>query len=156
MSNNKKKYFQQLSYEQVKEIIPQRFPFLMLDRVAEIQPAVRAVGIKNLTGNEWYFQGHFPKKAITPGAVVSEAVAQTAIVLFRATYPSGRREGIFLVGAMKARFFRPTFPGDQLRIEVTATKLIRHAGIFVGKVNVGDLLVARIEFSMSSGKTFVE
>ena len=72
----------QLDFEQIKQIIPQRFPFLMLDRVVELEPGVRAVGVKNLTGNEWFYQGHFPKKAITPGAMICEAIAQTGIVFF--------------------------------------------------------------------------
>ena len=72
----------QLDFEQIKQIIPQRFPFLMLDRVVEIEPGVRVVGLKNLTGNEWFYQGHFPKRAITPGAMICEAIAQTGIVFF--------------------------------------------------------------------------
>ena len=72
----------QLNFEQIKQILPQRFPFLMLDRVVDIEPGVRVVGIKNLTGNEWFYQGHFPEKAITPGAMLCEAMAQTGIIFF--------------------------------------------------------------------------
>src|SRR3990167_5290523 len=85
MSNRVAAVPQALDFEQIKRIIPQRFPFLMIDRIVEIEPGVRVVGLKNLTGNEWFYQGHFPKKAVTPGAMICEAVAQTGIVFFHVT-----------------------------------------------------------------------
>ncbi len=137
----------QLDFEQIKEIIPQRFPFLMIDRVIEIEPGVRVVGLKNLTGNEWFYQGHFPKKAITPGAMICEAIAQTGIVFFAVTQPS-HRDVTYLMGQLKIRFIEPVWPGDQLRIEVTPVKLTSRAGIFNAEVRVDDRVVSKGEFAM--------
>jgi len=139
----------QLDFEQIKQIIPQRFPFLMLDRVVEIEPGVRVVGIKNLTGNEWFYQGHFPKKAITPGAMISEAIAQTGIVFFYITQP-GQQDTTYLLGSLKLRFRTPVFPGDQLLIEVTPVKVLSDAAILNGKVTVDSKLVVSGEFTLAA------
>lgn len=139
----------QLDFEQIKQIIPQRFPFLMLDRVIEIEPGVRVVGIKNLTGNEWFYQGHFPKKAITPGAMICEAIAQTGIVFFHVTQPN-HRDVTYLLGSLKMRFIEPVWPGDQLRIEVIPIKLTSNAGILGADVKVDDRTVAKGEFALAA------
>ena len=140
----------QLDFEQIKRIIPQRFPFLMLDRIIEIEPGVRVVGLKNLTGNELFYQGHFPKKAITPGAMISEAIAQTGIIFFHATKPQANTDVTYLLGSLKMRFIEPVWPGDQMRIEVTPVKLTSNAGIFHAKVTVENRVVAKGEFGMSA------
>ncbi len=140
----------QLDFEQIKQIIPQRFPFFMLDRVIDIEPGVRVVGLKNLTGNEWFYQGHFPKKAITPGAMISEAVAQAGIVFFHTTKPQANVEVTYLLGSIKMRFIEPVWPGDQMRIEVTPIKLTSSAGIFNAKVTVENRVVAKGEFGMTA------
>lgn len=139
----------QLDFEQIKQIIPQRFPFLMLDRVIDIEPGARVVGIKNLTGNEWFYQGHFPKKAITPGAMICEAIAQTGIVFFHVTQPS-HRDVTYLLGSLKIRFIEPVWPGDQLHIEVTPIKLTSHAGILSADVTVDGRVVAKGEFALAA------
>lgn len=139
----------QLDFEQVKEIIPQRFPFLMLDRVVEIEPGIRVVGIKNLTGNEWFYQGHFPKRAITPGAMLSEAIAQTGIVFFYVTQPN-QKDITYLLGSLKLRFREPVFPGDQLCIEVTPVKVLSNAAILNGKITVDGRLVVNGEFTLAA------
>ena len=139
----------QLDFEQIKQIIPQRFPFLMLDRVVEIEPGTRVVGLKNLTGNEWFYQGHFPKKAITPGAMICEAIAQTGIVFFHVTQGNDR-DVTYLLGSLKIRFLEPVWPGDQLRIEVTPLKLTSNAGILNADVKVEDRTVAKGEFALAA------
>jgi len=138
-----------LDFEQIKRIIPQRFPFLMLDRVIIAEPGVRVVGIKNLTGNEWFYQGHFPKRAVTPGAMLCEAVAQTGIVFFHLQQPAAQ-DVTYLLGSIKIRFLHPVWPGDQLRIEVTPIRLMRDAGLLTGTVMVGERVVARGEFGLSA------
>ena len=138
----------QLDFEQIKQIIPQRFPFLMLDRVVEIEPGVRAIGLKNLTGNEWFYQGHFPKKAITPGAMICEAIAQTGIVFFHATQPH-LTDVTYLLGSIKIRFLEPAWPGDQLRIEVTPIRLTLRAGILAAEVKVDGRTIAKGEFALA-------
>jgi len=140
---------QQLDFEQIKEIIPQRFPFLMLDRVIEIEPGVRVVGLKNLTGNEWFYQGHFPRKAITPGAMICEAIAQTGIVFFHLSRP-GHEDVTYLMGSLKIRFLEPVWPGDQLRIEVMPIKVIANAGILNATVTVEDRVVTKGEFALAA------
>ena len=137
-----------LDFEQIKKIIPQRFPFLMLDRVVVAEPGVRVVGIKNLTGNEWFYQGHFPKRAVTPGAMICEAIAQTGIVFFYLLQPS-ERDVTYLLGSVKVRFLRPAWPGDQLQVEVTPIKVMSDAGIFTGTVTVGEQVIARGEFTLA-------
>lgn len=138
-----------LSFEQIKSIIPQRFPFLMLDRVIDIEPGIRVVGIKNLTGNEWFYQGHFPKKAVTPGAMISEAIAQTGIVFFHSANPN-LKDVTFLLGSLKARFIKLVWPGDQMRIEVRPIRLLPASGILSAKVTVGEIMVAKAEFGLAA------
>ena len=136
-----------LDFEEIKAIIPQRFPFLMLDRISELIPGERAVGIKNLTGNEWFYQGHFPAKAITPGAMILEAIAQTGIVFFRFCFPE-QRDVTYLLGSAKIRFLEPVLPGAQLTIEVTPIKLTSSAGIINAQVSVDGRVVARGELAL--------
>ena len=140
---------QQLDFEQIKEIIPQRFPFLMLDRAVEIEPGIRVIGVKNLTGNEWFYQGHFPAKAITPGAMMLEAIAQTGIIFFHFCQPE-RQDVTYLLGSAKIRFLEPVLPGSQLRIEVTPIKLTASAGILNGQISVEEKVVAKGEFALGA------
>ena len=138
-----------LDFEQIKRIIPQRFPFLMIDRVVEFEPGVRVIAVKNLTGNEWFYQGHFPKRAVTPGAMICEAVAQAGIVFFHLVSHEGR-DVTYLLGSIKMRFLEPAWPGDQLRIEVTPIKVMSDAGILAGLVYVGERLIAKGEFALDA------
>jgi 3-hydroxyacyl-[acyl-carrier-protein] dehydratase len=141
----------QLDFEQVRQIIPQRFPFLMLDRVMELEPGIRALGLKNLTGNEWFYQGHFPKRAVTPGAMIGEAVAQTGIVFFH--YSRDREAGddvTYLLGAIKMRFLEPVWPGTQLQLEVTPVKMTSTAAMLATRVMVDGRVVARGEFLLAA------
>ena len=139
----------QLNFEEIKRIIPQRFPFLMLDKIIEIEPGVRVVGIKNLTGNEWFYQGHFPKKAVTPGAMICEALAQAGIIFFQSIRPSSR-DVTYLLGAIKMRFIKPVWPGDQLRIEIVPIKLTPNAAILTGQATVDGKLVAKGDFTLAA------
>ncbi len=149
MSNKTAPKPTQLDFEQIKQIIPQRFPFLMIDRVVEIEPGTRVVGLKNLTGNEWFYQGHFPKKAVTPGAMICEAIAQTGIVFFHAAQPE-HGDVTYLLGSLKIRFLEPVWPGDQLRIEVIPIKLTSRAGILNAEVKVENRVVAKGEFALAA------
>src|SRR3989338_2694785 len=139
----------QLNFEQIKWIIPQRFPFLMIDRVVEMKPGVKVVAVKNLTGNEWFYQGHFPKRAVTPGAMICEAVAQAGIIFFSLIRPS-HQDVTYLLGSIKMRFLHPAWPGDQLRIEVTPIRLMANAGILNGSVSIGNREIARGEFAFAA------
>ncbi len=137
----------QLDFEQIKEIIPQRFPFLMLDRVVDIEPGVYVVGIKNLTGNEWFYQGHFPGKAITPGAMISEAIAQTGIIFFHTARPT-LRDVTYLLASFRVRFLSPVWPGDQMRIKVVPIRLMQGSGILSAEVSVDGRQVVKGQFGL--------
>ena len=145
---------QQLDFEAIKQIIPQRFPLLMLDRVVHLEPGIVAVGLKNLTGNEWFFQGHFPQRAITPGAMISEAVAQTGIVFFHYSRPGGPepadRAVTYLMGSLAMRFLRPVWPGEQLRVEVRPVKIISTGAILTAKVTADHHLAAKGDFALAA------
>ena len=142
---------QQLDFEAVKRIIPQRFPFLMLDRILEVRPGVSAVGLKNLTGNEWFYQGHFPKRAVTPGAMINEAIAQTGIVLFHCSRDEdAERDVTYLLGAIRMRFLKPVLPGDQLRLEVVPVRLMRDSAMLSARAFVGEEIVAKGELLLSA------
>jgi 3-hydroxyacyl-[acyl-carrier-protein] dehydratase len=139
-----------MGFDEVSAILPQKFPFLMLDRVVALEAGKSLVAVKNVTGNELFFLGHFPGMAIMPGALIIESMAQAAIVLFRKSYePVGATdEGrVFFFGAAKARFLRPVVPGDQLRIEVTIIKAISTSGMVDAVATVDGQVVSKAELT---------
>src|SRR5437660_3326087 len=106
-----------LTITEIMKILPHRYPMLLVDRVLEIDPGKRIVGIKNVSANEQFFQGHFPGAPVMPGVLIVEAMAQCAAVLILRDIPN-REEKLFLFGGVdKARFRKPVVPGDQLRLE---------------------------------------
>jgi 3-hydroxyacyl-[acyl-carrier-protein] dehydratase len=141
----------QLDFEQIKELIPQRYPFLMLDKVLEIEPGKYAIAIKNVSGNEGYMQGHFPEKAIMPGALILEAMAQAAIVLFATEKKpeSNGKKPLYYFGSAKARFLHPAVPGDQIKIRVENVKSLPTGAYVSGGAFVGDKKIAEGELVFS-------
>lgn len=133
-----------LTIEDIKEIIPHRFPFLLVDRITEIKGYESIKGYKNITFNEALFQGHFPQRAVFPGVLIVEAMAQLGAVLIFRRFPEDKRMAFF-AGIDKARFKRPVIPGDRLDLEITVT---RDRGTFVvmeGKAFVdGDLAATAV------------
>ncbi len=133
---------------EVMATIPHRYPFLMIDRVIEIRLGESAVGIKNVSINERHFQGHFPSKAVMPGVLLVEAMAQTAAVLVVKTMGEHvRGKLVYFMTIDNARFRRPVVPGDQVRVEVAVR---RHRGAvwrFRGEAKVDGILVAEAEYS---------
>jgi len=138
-----------LDINQIQKILPQRYPFLMIDRVLEHEPGKKVVALKNVTVNEEFFSGHFPQKRIMPGVLIIEAMAQAAIVLFYAEDSQDKQIAYYL-GAVKVRFLNPVFPGDQLKITVEPVKAISAAAIVNAVVVAGDKEVARGELSFSA------
>jgi beta-hydroxyacyl-ACP dehydratase FabZ len=125
-----------MDINQIQAILPHRYPFLLVDRVLELEPGKRAVGIKNVTINEAYFNGHFPGNPIMPGVLIVEAMAQVGgILLLASTANEGKLA--FFAGIDKMRFRRPVLPGDQLVTEVTLSKTKGDIGwvSVVGKVD---------------------
>ena len=120
-----------INVEQIQQLLPHRYPFLLVDRVIEIVPDVSVVAIKNATINEPFFQGHFPGHPVMPGVLIVEAMAQTAGLL---TQISRRIKGdtgnplFYLVKVDNARFNAPVVPGDQMRLEVSQKRLVRGMG----------------------------
>jgi 3-hydroxyacyl-[acyl-carrier-protein] dehydratase len=122
---------------QIIEILPHRYPFLMLDRIIEFEDNKRIVGIKNVTMNEPYFPGHFPGRPVMPGVMMIEAMAQVAAILAHKS-SDGVKPGykVFLVGADEVKWKRLVQPGDTLRIEMTSVKKRRPLWIMSGVATV--------------------
>ncbi|HEY3368928.1 MAG TPA: 3-hydroxyacyl-ACP dehydratase FabZ [Symbiobacteriaceae bacterium] len=138
-----------LDAKQIMEIIPHRHPILMVDRVLEMEPGKRVVGIKNISANEPVFQGHYPGNPIFPGVLIIEAMAQAGAVALMSLPEYASKTPIF-AGIDDCKFKRPVLPGDQLRLEVEIVALRRGLGIGSGKAYVGDELKAEatIKFAM--------
>lgn len=132
----------------VMRMIPHRHPFLLVDRVIELRAFVSALGIKSVTINEWFFQGHFPGDPIMPGVLLIEAMAQTAAVLAVAGLgPAHQGLPVYFMSIDSARFRRPVRPGDQLRIKVAVQRHKMGVWKFGGKAFVDHGLAAEAEFN---------
>jgi 3-hydroxyacyl-[acyl-carrier-protein] dehydratase len=124
--------------------LPHRYPFLLIDRVTEFSPGESLVGIKNVTYNEPFFQGHFPQRPVMPGVLILEAMAQaTGLLAFRTLDMTAERETLyFLVGMDKVRFKKPVGPGDQLIIKANLKHARRGIWVFNCQAEVEDTIVA--------------
>jgi 3-hydroxyacyl-[acyl-carrier-protein] dehydratase len=133
-----------MTFREVREQLKQRFPMLMVDIVLELEPEKRIVAVKNVTGNELQFLGHFPELAVMPGTLIVEAFGQAASILFSKTTSLGMRPGEFLVLAMiDMRFLVPVFPGDCMEIALQILKLAGDIALVEGVVTVRGAIVAR-------------
>lgn len=140
-----------LNIEELLNILPQRFPFLMVDRVIELDPGKRVVAVKNVSVNEQFFSGHFPGAPIMPGVLIIEAMAQSAIVLFYTKKDSGQnKKRAYYIGNVKVRFLNPVYPGDQLRITVSPLKMLSSVAIVQVSAEVSGKEVAKGEISLSA------
>lgn len=131
-----------LDINEIMKILPHRHPFLLVDRVTELEPGKRIVGIKNVSINEPFFPGHFPGHPVMPGVLIIEAMAQVACILaIVSSDESVRSKVTYFAGIDNARFRRPVLPGDQLRFEIVATGCKRGIWIFDAKAFVDGKLV---------------
>ena len=132
-----------LNINEIMSILPHRFPFLMVDRILEMEPGKRIVGIKNVTINEPFFQGHFPGHPVMPGVLIIEAMAQVAgILAYLSSDEEIRNKVSYFMAIDNARFRKPVVPGDQLRLEMETTMNRRGIWGFNGKAYVQEKLVA--------------
>jgi 3-hydroxyacyl-[acyl-carrier-protein] dehydratase len=132
----------------VMEMIPHRYPFLMIDKVIDLVPDQSAVGIKNVTINENHFQGHFPRQPVMPGVLIIESMAQTAAVLVVETL-KGAAAGklVYFMTVEEGRFRKPVVPGDTLHVHVTKLRNRANVWKFSGEARVNGVLMAEARFS---------
>ena len=135
-----------LTIQEIMDLLPHRYPFLLVDRVVAYEPGIRIVGLKNVTINEPFFEGHFPGHPIMPGVLIVEALAQTGGI-FALKELGGEKKLAYFAAIERCRFRRPVVPGDQLRIEVQVTAWRRTAVRMQGVAYVGDKRVAEATVS---------
>jgi 3-hydroxyacyl-[acyl-carrier-protein] dehydratase len=128
----------------IRELLPHRYPFLLVDRIIEMEPE-RIVGIKNVTANEPFFNGHFPDYPVMPGVLIVEAMAQVAGVLVLTYIPDRANKILFLASIENAKFRRPVVPGDQLRMEMVVGKRKANIAKMHGTATVDGVVVAEVD-----------
>lgn len=134
-----------MNIHEIMKYLPHRYPFLMVDRILDLQPGISAVGIKNVTINEPFFQGHFPGQPIMPGVLIIEAMAQVAGIL---AYCSGvEGKSVYFMSIEKAKFRRPVVPGDQIRFEIKTIQQRGNVCKFSGTASVDDKVAAEADFT---------
>jgi 3-hydroxyacyl-[acyl-carrier-protein] dehydratase len=135
----------------IMRFLPHRYPFLLVDRIVELEPDKRIVGLKNVTINEQYFQGHFPGAPVMPGVLIIEAMAQVAGVMIYCELPAREKKLIYFTGIENAKFRRPVVPGDQLRIEMELLQRRNKFGRMNGQATVDGKLVAEATVMFAIG-----
>jgi 3-hydroxyacyl-[acyl-carrier-protein] dehydratase len=136
-----------INIERIMQMIPHRYPFLMIDRVEGVVANESAVGVKNVSINEFFFQGHFPSRPVMPGVLLIEAMAQTAAVLVVETLgPDSEGKLVYFMTVDEARFRRPVVPGDTVKVHVTKLQNRRNVWKFRGEAKVDGNLCAEAEF----------
>ena len=134
--------------QEIMNLLPHRYPFLLIDRVVEFEPAKRLVAIKNVTFNEPFFQGHFPGKPVMPGVLLVEGMAQTAGALcLLAQGENARASLVYFMTIDKTKFRKPVTPGDQVKFHMTRTAKKRNIWWYRGEATVGGVLVCEAEIS---------
>lgn len=139
-----------MDIKEIMEIIPHRQPFLLIDRVEEVEPGQKVVATKNVSYNEPFFAGHFPSEPVMPGVMIVEAMAQAGAVAIL-SMDEFRGKTAYFGGIKNAKFKKKVVPGDVLRLEVEIQKLKKNAGIGVGKAYVGEKIAAQAEIIFMIG-----
>jgi 3-hydroxyacyl-[acyl-carrier-protein] dehydratase len=138
-----------LQIHEILKVLPHRFPFLLIDRILETDGATYLVGLKNVSINEPFFQGHFPDHPVMPGVLLVESLAQAGVVLLLSNDPNRQMKLVYFSGIDKCRFRHPVVPGDQLRIEVTVLKQRDRYYKMKGQALVDGKLAVEAELSCS-------
>jgi 3-hydroxyacyl-[acyl-carrier-protein] dehydratase len=142
-----------MTLEDIQNILPHRYPFLLVDRIVALEPGKRIVGLKNISINEPFFQGHFPGRPIMPGVLIVESLAQVGGILALLATPWNLGiPSIYLMSLDKVRFRQPVVPGDQLRLEVETLRGGKKFWKMQGKAFVGDTLVMEGEMMAAVGR----
>jgi len=142
-----------ITIDEILAMLPHAYPFLLVDRIVEIEPGRRIIGIKNVTYNEPFFPGHFPGRPIMPGVLIVEAMAQTAgLLVFKSLPEEERRKPVFFLGMDNVKFRKPVIPGDQLRLELEITRHRQSIWGFKGKAFVDENLVAEADLLAMLGE----
>ena len=140
-----------LNFDEVRRLLPQQFPMIMVDRVLSYEANRSIRTQKNISGNDLFLLGHFPDHAIFPGALLIEGMAQSAILLQKLS-TDVQKDEFYLLGSVKARFTNPVYPGDQVIYDVELVRTVSVAVFFHGKATVEGKTVALCELSMSTKK----
>lgn len=140
-----------MNIKEIMEILPHRYPFLLIDKVEEIVPGERAVAFKNVTMNEYFFQGHFPQEPVMPGVLIIEALAQTGAVAIL-SLDEFKGKVAYFAGIDKAKFRRKVVPGDVLRLEIEIIKRRGRVGVGLAKATVNGERAAEAELTFMIGE----
>ena len=143
---------QTLSLDDIQRLLPHRYPFLLVDRIISLEVGKRIVGLKNVSVNEPFFQGHFPGRPIMPGVLIAEAMAQVGGILALVSLPENQGNSLFLLGLDKMRFRQPVVPGDQLRLEVESMRGGKRFWKMKAQAFVEQTLVAEGELMAAVGQ----
>jgi len=136
----------EMRIEEIQKILPQRYPFLFIDRIIELEPGKKVVAIKNVSINEGFFSGHFPDKPVMPAVLIIEAMAQTSVFIYHSAYEKElKKNPDYYIGSLKASFLHPVSPGDQLKIIAETVKLLPTGGFVNVTVFVEDKEIANAE-----------
>jgi len=134
-----------MTVNEIMKLLPHRYPFLLVDRITDFQPGVSATGVKNVTINEPFFQGHFPGQPIMPGVLIIEAMAQVAGVMAFSSGVEGK--AVYFMSIDNAKFRRPVVPGDQVMMDIKVLKQRGNVWRFSGTATVDGKLVSEAEFT---------
>jgi 3-hydroxyacyl-[acyl-carrier-protein] dehydratase len=146
-------FSEKMTAKEILQILPHRYPFLLVDRILSLTPGKRIVGLKNVSFNEPFFQGHFPGRPIMPGVLIVEAMAQVGgILAYMSSTSEDTNRLFYFVGIDKLRFRKPVFPGDQLIMELETIRGGKKIWKMAGKAFVNDVLVTEGELMASMGE----
>ena len=139
-----------MSYDQIKKILPHRYPFLLVDRVLELEEGKRCKALKNVTVNEAFFQGHFPDNPVMPGVLMLEAMAQTCGITAFSLEENPESKLVLFTGIDKVCFKRPVVPGDQLILEAEFTSRKRNLWVFQARASVEEKTAVQAEIRLAT------